>query len=55
MERERVVAVDGLGGRGSGYVIAPQLVLRLGFPSSGAPLPATPRRPIAEVLYSETG
>jgi nitroreductase len=34
--------------------IAPQIVLRLGFPSASAPLPATPRRPIAEILYSGT-
>ena len=32
--------------------IAPQLVLRLGFPSSTKRLPATPRRPVADILYS---
>jgi hypothetical protein len=34
--------------------ISPQLVLRVGFPTSAAPLPATPRRPIANILYSGT-
>ena len=33
--------------------MAPQLVLRLGFAPS-TPLPATPRRPITEFLYTET-
>jgi len=49
-DTRRVLRDDVLDG-----AIAPQLVLRLGFPSSGAPLPATPRRPIAEVIYRETG
>ncbi len=33
--------------------MSPQLVLRLGFAPS-APLPATPRRPIGEIIYTET-
>jgi nitroreductase len=33
--------------------MAPQLVLRLGFAPS-APLPATPRRPVGEYLYTES-
>ncbi len=33
--------------------MAPQLVLRLGFATSQAPLPATPRRPISEILVTE--
>jgi len=49
-DTRRVLRDDVLDG-----AISPQLVLRLGFPPPGAPLPATPRRPIAEVLYSETG
>jgi nitroreductase len=49
-DTRRVLRDDVLDG-----AIAPQLVLRLGFPSSAAPLPATPRRPISEVIYSETG
>jgi hypothetical protein len=35
--------------------MAPQLVLRLGFASSEVPLPATPRRPIDEILYPAPG
>lgn len=33
-----------------GGTLSPQLVLRLGWPSVGAPLPATPRRPVAETI-----
>jgi nitroreductase len=48
-DTRRVLRDDVLDG-----AIAPQIVLRLGFPSASAPLPATPRRPIAEILYSGT-
>lgn len=48
-DTRRVLRDDVLDG-----AIAPQLVLRLGFSSAPAPLPATPRRPIAEILYTAT-
>jgi hypothetical protein len=48
-DTRRVLRDDVLDG-----AISPQLVLRLGFLASAAPLPATPRRRIAEFLYSET-
>lgn len=34
--------------------MAPQIVLRLGFPASAAALPATARRPISEILDTAT-
>ena len=46
-DTRRVLRDDVLDG-----AITPQLVLRLGFSSTAAPLPATPRRPIAEILYT---
>jgi nitroreductase len=33
-----------------GGTLLPQLVLRIGWPPSGPPLPATPRRPVADVI-----
>ena len=48
-DTRRVLQDDVLDG-----AISPQLVLRVGFPTSAAPLPATPRRPIADILYSGT-
>jgi hypothetical protein len=48
-DTRRVLRDDVLDG-----AISPQLVLRVGFPTSAAPLPATPRRPIANILYSGT-
>src|SRR4029079_2341377 len=48
-DTRRVLRDDVLDG-----AIAPQLVLRLGFPSSAGPLPATPRRPTANILYIGT-
>jgi hypothetical protein len=35
--------------------MAPQIVLRLGFPASAAALPATPRRPVSEIFSTEAG
>jgi hypothetical protein len=34
--------------------MSPQILLRLGFSTSSVPLPATPRRPIGEIVYTET-
>jgi nitroreductase len=48
-DTRRVLRDDVLDG-----AIAPQLVIRLGFPSSTVRLPATPRRPVAEILSSGT-
>jgi nitroreductase len=33
-----------------GGTLSPQLVLRLGFPQPSPPLPATPRRPVSEII-----
>ena len=49
-DTRRVLRDDVLDG-----AIAPQLVLRLGFPTSAAPLPATPRRPVAEYPLRRNG
>ena len=47
-DTRRVLRDDVLDG-----AMAPQLVLRLGFAPSGPTLPATPRRPVTEFLYTE--
>ena len=47
-DTRRVLRDDVLDG-----AMAPQLVLRLGFAPSGPALPATPRRPVTEFLYTE--
>jgi len=47
-DTRRVLRDDVLDG-----AIAPQLVLRLGFPSTTKRLAATPRRPVADIFYSE--
>jgi hypothetical protein len=49
-DTRRVLRDDVLDG-----AIAPQVVLRLGFSSTTTRLPATPRRPVGEVLYTESG
>lgn len=48
-DTRRVLRDDVLDG-----AISPQLVLRVGFPTAAGPLPATPRRPTANILYSGT-
>jgi nitroreductase len=47
-DTRRVLRDDVLDG-----AMAPHLVLRLGFTLAEPPLPATPRRPIAELLFTE--